>query len=494
MLPSAQGISVVDLPRYERDVLGLHSPQTEKDLDDQLVFEAHSLGLDVQPFSSLTALHASKPLNSRRLSAESAFSSSTGFTSILSRSSQETQVTHMLPSRMRSESRPSLYHAEPERSYDSTSPSSRSSISLSHFSPPTSRSPSTTHLPQESSNSFKRGLGRLSRLRKPDVTQGGEDRPSSSSSRRHPVIAGLAQVLARKDEEEPSRAHISPLDSRARSPDGVISGYSTGLSTPQGSLVSRGASPVEALKLQHEERMKEQAAQNFIQAMQFSEFQDLRHRQERQRDRFLAFGSAQQPLLDSRRDHLRAYEMERYPHVMDELEAQHSADLAKLEDRHVASEMDLREAHELEQRNCHIALRHMEAYCRGIETPGQPVQRNVSEQDRRNLERQYWLRDHLSQKQESAINVLREQQAKQLRVRSQKHDSELAAAQRRHEADLRSYDQIYDTFDAQMSQMKERLAWKWELATRIWKIHAGLEGVEEVTFPLPHVEWPLHVR
>jgi len=239
--------------------------------------------------------------------------------------------------------------------------------------------------------------------------------------------------------------------------------------------------------LREDERLKALALLNFRRAMQYPEFQELHQTQRNQRDRFLAFTQNQQPLLAARRENLKARELARHPHAVDDMEVQHAADLTRLEDRHVAAEMDLREAHDLEQRNCLIALRHMVAYCKG--------DRNVSEQDRRNLERQYWLRDHLGQKHESAINVLREQQAKQIRVRSHKHEAEVAAAQRRHEAELRSYDQIFEMFDAQMAQLKARMVWRWELAIRIWKIGAGLEGADdEGAFPIAPVDWPIRVR
>jgi len=239
--------------------------------------------------------------------------------------------------------------------------------------------------------------------------------------------------------------------------------------------------------------MKSQASQNLGRAMMYPEFRELHARQEWQRDRFLAFAAAQQPLLARRRDQLRAQEMDRFPRIMHDMEAHHAAELARLEDRHVAVEMDLREAHELEQRNCHIALRHMEAYCRGEEVGSNQPQRHVTEQDRKNLERQYWIRDHLSQKHESAINVLREQQARQLRVKGQKYDADMAAAQRKHEADLQDYDRIFDTFHAQMAQLRARLMWRWDLTTRIWKIRAGFESADDTTFYLPPVEWS-HVK
>ncbi len=167
---------------------------------------------------------------------------------------------------------------------------------------------------------------------------------------------------------------------------------------------------------------------------------------------------------------------------------QHPADLATLEDRHVVAEMDLRASQEQEQRNCLVALRHMEAYGNGDE------RRIVTDQDRRQLERQYWLRDSLGQRHESAINVLREQQAKQMHIRALKLEAEITSLRESQEHDMRDFEKA---FQAELSdleevfrQRKERLIKRWNLAIDIMRKRRDIEEKTNIPAPIASVEWP----
>ena len=169
--------------------------------------------------------------------------------------------------------------------------------------------------------------------------------------------------------------------------------------------------------------------------------------------------------------------------------------MAKLEDKHVTAEIDLGEAQKQEKRNGLLALRHMQAYCSGQGPDG--IGRTVTEQDRKELERQGWLCDHIDQRHESAINVLREQQARQMRICAQKQELDVATLEKKHESETADFEKACSAevqeFEELFSKRKQRLVRRWDLAAEIWKKRQADDGILELPFPIAPVEWPASV-
>ena len=174
---------------------------------------------------------------------------------------------------------------------------------------------------------------------------------------------------------------------------------------------------------------------------------------------------------------------------------QHPPELSLLEDRHVIEEMELLESQKLEMRNCEIALKHMQAYCRSSSDPAcETPNREVTLQDRRNLERQYWLRNNLPRRHESAVNVMREQQGRQLKNRSLKQMSQVNDLQTAQEKELQALDEKMQgeirELDGLMLQRKERLIHRWDLAVDIWKHCREQDEKTKITLPIRAIDWP----
>lgn len=177
---------------------------------------------------------------------------------------------------------------------------------------------------------------------------------------------------------------------------------------------------------------------------------------------------------------------------------QHEITIADVEDKHVAAEASLREKHNTAKRNTAIALRHMEAYCRGESANGQLHNRLVNDQDRRELERTRNARDQMDSRQESAINVLRGEQNRRMKLRLQRQDSELEQLQNRQDkavaAAQTDYDDQMTEWEDEVSAKRGQLEGWWILETETWR--RKLERDTGVLFDgdLPRIPWLEDVR
>ena len=244
-----------------------------------------------------------------------------------------------------------------------------------------------------------------------------------------------------------------------------------------------------------------------------TKFKALRRMQEEQRNQFTRFMSRQKEVLVAYQSTSRAQKIAAQTQAVHDLQdavsptsvptpsstanpLQHPSILTKLEDKHLTAEIDLREAQSQEKRNCLLAIRHMEAYCNGHSPEG--ITRTVTEQDRKELERQHWQRDHLDLRHEAAINVLREQQARQVRLCAQKLEAEVAALEQRNREESEALERALEgelrEFEEVFLSRRARLVARWELAAEIWKKRQVDEGILEMPFPIAPVEWPGEAR
>jgi len=159
----------------------------------------------------------------------------------------------------------------------------------------------------------------------------------------------------------------------------------------------------------------------------------------------------------------------------------------------LAAELDLTEAQSYEKRNCALALRHMEAYCDCNPLTGET--HSVTDRDRRELERQRWEHEHMAQRHASAIKVLREQQARQLRQRAQAQEEEVRLLAPNQAKQLEDLESSFRSMEARLEELGEerrrRLAARWDLAVEIWKRRRVAAGQMSLPYPIQGIEWPL---
>jgi len=167
--------------------------------------------------------------------------------------------------------------------------------------------------------------------------------------------------------------------------------------------------------------------------------------------------------------------------------------LADVEDKHVVAEASLREIHEAEKRNTATALKYMEAFCARLSGTGQPHNRPITDQDRRELEKAQRARDGMEAKHQSAINVLRGEQGQRLRSRTQRQAREFEQLNARERDQFASIDAdckrelslVRETIEGKRKRME---LW-WSLETKIWRKRLEQETGVFFDGKLPPVAW-----
>ena len=153
----------------------------------------------------------------------------------------------------------------------------------------------------------------------------------------------------------------------------------------------------------------------------------------------------------------------------------------------------MRTAQQTERRNTATALKHMEAYCRGESSNGEPHNRFVTEQDRRELDKARWGRDSMEIRHQSAINVLRGEQSQRLRLRLQRQAKEIEQLEFKEQKELQRLQEVSDLelreWEAAAQAKKDKLHSWWVLETEIWrKQHKDDMGVS-IDEDLPPLPW-----
>ncbi|KAI9893075.1 MAG: hypothetical protein M1814_000622 [Vezdaea aestivalis] len=224
------------------------------------------------------------------------------------------------------------------------------------------------------------------------------------------------------------------------------------------------------------------------------ELTNLRIRQVSERDRYIAFEQKQKWALWTRHGQEKIRVMETHAELESKMRERHNRNHTNLEDRQVAAEMELRQTLKQERKACLIRLRHMEAYCDGlnsgkIQIPG----RVVTERDLRELGQQYNLRDDMERMHQSRINVLREKQAKQLDDLTIRQEEEYQRLDKRLQTEAQTLETRFGREEAMFQEVfgkrKRTLGKRWTLMEEITR--KLLEQNDSVSYgPLPSMEWP----
>ncbi|UNI24337.1 RBR-type E3 ubiquitin transferase [Purpureocillium takamizusanense] len=202
--------------------------------------------------------------------------------------------------------------------------------------------------------------------------------------------------------------------------------------------------------------------------------QSLLRAQEQELQRFLAFQQRTKDVTATRRAEREATLNDQHITQETELQETQARATAELEDQQIADEMELRAALDQSQRTINMRIKHMEAYCDGMgQTPTEAnlPPRVVTEQNLRDLGRQYNLREDMERQHTSKINMMRDRQSKRMEDLIERQEDELeklAGNQIKEQHALRNDLILEDEAVGSVFQSRQaRLTARWALAIKV---------------------------
>lgn len=208
----------------------------------------------------------------------------------------------------------------------------------------------------------------------------------------------------------------------------------------------------------------------------YKEQAELRHR-------FNTWIEAKRAQMREQHDGWRTEMRARFDASVENLEEKHAQLMSEAEDKQVHAEAEMRVIHAQEERDSATALKHMEAFCAGMYmSTGRPHGRPITEQDYTELQNARTRTQNLAGRHQGAINVLRGEQSRRLRLREQRQDKELlelSRGQRREELDLeRACTDEGRAFEEFVEWRRAGLRRRWELQEKIVrkKVEMGQGG------------------
>ncbi|KAK1060108.1 hypothetical protein LTR74_012127 [Friedmanniomyces endolithicus] len=488
---------------YLREVLRLEQDETEDGLENT----ARALGLDVATLTSLEmASHSGRPVPSdtSRMSQESVgsrASQSTGFMSTFSDASRE---HHHQPA-----ARAAYSSSLSGRDYDAFvnrgAPHGRESVS---FSPPSTPSQSTRSLalsspPTSPKRHFRRIRGlsmlRLGRIGSntslvdtcPHCLQDlrSQQRAVHKLPCGHRLCTQALRGNINASSGKPGKALptccsvpipdslvkyvISQADMQKTEPQRVEAAVVCSIKDVCVPLPDKkdSVAHIEPIVVPQEQSEAHQLQRPVEKQSEQLELKQLRDDQAAQLDRFVAWTSKQKAELEAQQALLREQLKAGHSTALEELEDAHNAAMAEAEDKQVKAEADMRTFHDREKRDNVTALKHMEAYCAGKYSSGEPHNRLVTAQDHIELDKTKRARERMDGRHESAINVLRGEQSRRMRLRAQrqeKEEQELRRVQRKEELELeRAFGQEMAELELEIPERRQRLDGRWRLQAAV---------------------------
>lgn len=232
--------------------------------------------------------------------------------------------------------------------------------------------------------------------------------------------------------------------------------------------------------------------------MDREDYRLLRTGQGEQRDRFLKWIEKQRSELEKRHESSRDETRNLHEAAVEDMAEHHASSMGEAEDKQVKAESDLREAQQQEKRDNATALKHLEAFCAGTYSTGELHNRPVTDQALAERDNARRTRDQMDAKHSSQINVLRGEQSRRMRMRSQRQDrelQELKRQQRKDELELeRACTAELSKLDESIAEKRKKIRWRWELQIAIFTKNVEAEtGIQlDGNCRLPTVEWQPH--
>ena len=242
-----------------------------------------------------------------------------------------------------------------------------------------------------------------------------------------------------------------------------------------------------------EEVESDEAISAQLRSMQSRKLERLRTHQLEEQGRFVRFENEQYSLMASKRPYGRSAIIESHKKQHQNLLETHAQNLATLEHRHLAAEVELVRTLDTERRACDIRLKHMEAYCSGLSPSNGMPRRKITEKDRQKLLQQHHIRSGMDNLHEARIHVLRERQAKQLERIMAKQEADTVDAKRELERHLDDHEYQFDVEEQDLRQefsdRKKRISARWKLIEAIERQKLENE-TGDLYGPLPAITWP----
>lgn len=213
--------------------------------------------------------------------------------------------------------------------------------------------------------------------------------------------------------------------------------------------------------------------------------------------RFIEFEQAMALAMRARQSQKKVALLEKHSELVERMKERHAKTEQHLEDRQVEAEIELRETLQQSERSVRIQLKHMEAYCTGLQgkltdgTEDKPLpSRKVTQKHLEQLSQQYRVRDGMEQRHQSQINVLREKQAKRMEELLERHEKELETLMDRKAEEVEDLAVEFTNDEEALVQVFEhrrrRLQRHWDLALDILRVELeAADGLRFATMPGP---------
>lgn len=498
---------------YLLDVLNIHTGETEEQLDDRLRLQAKEVGVEVEDRQASSLATQLSEYSRRSESIDSRASQSTGLTSHFSEE--------------RRPSRPSLSFRDYDAFLATGKPNGRHSLSFSPnhstFSLPLSHPSSPESSPRRHFRRI-RGLSML-RLHRTNPSNCPHCPPDATSQRRathklpcghrlctqalrntvraatetargsipsccgKPIPGSVVEAVMSQEEQAALLEKLDLWDEAISLTPSADTSRRTSAIPPLDSHSSRATS-----SSGHSEREPSpQSLQELGRITALPEYITLLEAQISQRTRFLSWVNDKRAALAEQHDRLRTEMRTSHESAIEDLAEHHAQALAEAEDKQVSAEAELREVHERERVSSTTALKHMETYCAGVYSNGSPHGRVITEQDMILLENARRERDGMDGKHSSAINVLRGEQGRRIKLRSLRQEreaQELVRVQRMEELEFeRGCSSEAGVLEASLEGKKKRVGWRWELEMAVLAKKLGGESDEDGVVKLPTAGW-----
>ncbi|KAK3640216.1 hypothetical protein LTR56_012012 [Elasticomyces elasticus] len=450
MSQQADGRALIQRDRHDsfvQEVLQLRLDETEDGLDEYTRQKAQELGVEMIILTESTP-RPTKALSSdtSRRSQESVgsrASQSTGFMSTFSDASREHQ-NHA----SRAPYRASLSFRDYDAFVGNRGRRNDRNNSIS-FSPPSTPSQSALSLALSSpSSSPKRHFRRIRGL---SMLRLGRNNSNTSLADGVPIPGNVVEQVIKEAEQDALQYKVEH-------------GY---VAVP--TTMSAGQSTQIPIALEQATHHIEQ--QNVGGARNEHELTQLGQDQAEQLERLLVWAVKQKAELETQQTLLREQIKTMNESSLEALEDANILAMAEAEDKQVHAEADMRNHHDREIKDNATALKHMEAYCAGRYSSGEPHNRPVTAQDLAELEKTKRSRESMDARHDNAINVLRGEQSRRIRLRAQRQErelQELRRVQRKEELEQeRLFTQEIADLEREVGERRTRLQKRWQLETAI---------------------------
>ncbi|KAL2219242.1 hypothetical protein M432DRAFT_340225 [Thermoascus aurantiacus ATCC 26904] len=438
---------IFDEDRYRAEVLLLPAGQTEEDVEQRLIEEARELGLKVPEIelpASLPPSMPSSPVVAARYSTE------------------RNSVCDVVSSGAASVDQLAASLSEATISSDNVARSGSVRSRTSFSTRPTSYSSTEGKPLPANERTPRKGVERSNSTRSASS-------PAAKERRRASLITAIGKIPFRKRRTS-STVLLSPTSQiTVREGEGSVDKVYVEAKREDSHVVdSREQSETVRVEVPI---FDEAASQRSLESPELREMYES-HKRERSRHIVL-----ENDVLNALRSRHRAAVTEKQldnERVENEKREKNLADSIRLEERHLAAELDQLKEFEREKMNSRIRIKHMEGYVNNSSPPPtpelngnpdvvQPV-RKITRQQRERLAQEYHDRDSMDRLHEAKIKVLRDRQEKQFREAVarmerelqkliEKNAQDLAELERRNQQEEHS---VMQAFHAKKAKLKRR--------------------------------------